>query len=168
MAARRYDNRGTAPFPRSLRVNQVLRQVLAEELERLADADERLRLVTVTAVDTAPDLRHAVVYLSSLSDEAAVALAERRPQLQRTVGRQVRMKRTPLLSFDIDPGVVAGLAVDSRLHRLRTGNAAAAGHSGNQPDERPGTDGDPDSGTDSDSDPDSGPEIGSDVGLPPP
>ncbi len=66
-----HDNRGVAPYPRSLRVNQVLRQVLAEELERLADADERLRLVTVTAVDTAPDLRHATVYLSSLSDEAA-------------------------------------------------------------------------------------------------
>ena len=49
--------------------------MVAEEIERLADADERLRLVTVTAVDTAPDLRHATVYLSSLTEEAAAALA---------------------------------------------------------------------------------------------
>ncbi len=58
--------RRTATYPRALRVNQVLRQVVAEELERLADADERLRMVTVTAVDTAPDLRTAVVYLATL------------------------------------------------------------------------------------------------------
>ena len=105
---RRHDNRGAAPYARSLRVNQVVRQVVAEELERLADADERLRLVTVTAVETAPDLRHATVYLSSLSDDAADALAERRAQLQRALGRQVRMKRTPQLEFAVDPAVVAG------------------------------------------------------------
>jgi ribosome-binding factor A len=108
-----------APYPRSLRVNQVLRQVLAEELERLADADERLRLVTVTAVDTTPDLRHATVYLSSLSEDAADGLAERRAQLQRAVGRQTRMKRTPLLEFAVDPAVVAGGRVDDVLRRIR-------------------------------------------------
>ena len=125
MSGRRHDNRGAAPYPRSLRVNQVLRQVLAEELERLADADERLRLVTVTSVDTAPDLRHATVYLSSLSDDAAEALAERRAQLQRTVGRQTRMKRTPLLEFTADPAVVAGGRVDEVLRRIR--DSAGAG-----------------------------------------
>lgn len=119
MSNRRHDNRGTAPYPRALRVNQVLRQVLAEELERLADADERLRMVTVTGVETGADLRHARVYLSSLSDEAAEALAERRGQLQGAVGRQVRMKRTPQLEFAVDPGVVAGGLVDDALRRIR-------------------------------------------------
>jgi ribosome-binding factor A len=97
----------------------VLRQIVAEELERLADADERLRLVTVTAVDTAPDLRQATVYLSSLSDDSAEALAERRTQLQRAVGRQVRMKRTPQLEFMVDPAVVAGGRVEEVLRRIR-------------------------------------------------
>ncbi len=119
MSGRRHDNRGAAPYPRSLRVNQVLRQVLAEELERLADADERLRLVTVTSVDTSPDLRHATVYLSSLAEDAADALAERRPQLQRAVGRQVRMKRTPTLQFAVDPAVLAGGRVEDVLRRIR-------------------------------------------------
>jgi ribosome-binding factor A len=129
VSGRRHDNRGASPYPRSLRVNQVLRQVLAEELERLADADERLRLVTVTAVDTAPDLRHATVYLSSLSDDAADALAERRAHLQRSMGRQLRMKRTPLLAFDVDPGVVAGGLVEDALRRIREteGSAEAEG-----------------------------------------
>ena len=119
MSGRRHDNRGAAPYARSLRVNQVIRQVLAEELERLADADERLRLVTVTSVDTAPDLRHATVYLSSLSDDAADALDERRAQLQRAMGRQLRLKRTPLLGFEVDPAVVAGGKVEEALRRIR-------------------------------------------------
>jgi ribosome-binding factor A len=93
--------------------------VLAEELERLADADERLRLVTVTSVDTSPDLRHATVYLSSLTDDSTAALAERRPQLQRALGRQVRMKRTPQLEFAVDPAVVAGGRVEDVLRRIR-------------------------------------------------
>jgi ribosome-binding factor A len=118
MPGRRHDNRGAAPYARSLRVNQVLRQILAEELERLADADERLRLVTITAVDTAPDLRTARVYLSSMSDDAAVALSERRVQLQRSMGSQVRMKRTPMLAFELDPAVVAGGRVEDVLRRL--------------------------------------------------
>jgi ribosome-binding factor A len=116
---RRHDNRGTAPYPRALRVNQVLRQILAEELERLADADERLRMVTVTAVVTGADLRHAQVYLSSITEDAAEALTERRWQLQRHVNRQVRMKRTPMLEFAVDPAVEAGGRVDDALRRIR-------------------------------------------------
>ncbi len=123
MPGRRQDNRGAAPYPRSLRVNQVLRQVLAEELERLADADERLRLVTVTSVDTAPDLRHATVYLSSISEDGADALAERRAHLQRSMSRQLRMKRTPLLTFEVDPAVVAGGRVEEALRRIRETDA---------------------------------------------
>ncbi len=133
MSGRRHDQRGAAPYPRSLRVNQVLRQVVAEELERLADADERLRLVTVTAVDTAPDLRQATVYLSSLSDDSAEALAERRTQLQRAVGRQVRMKRTPQLEFLVDPAVVAGGRVEEVLRRIRDQQAESGEIDGSDP-----------------------------------
>jgi ribosome-binding factor A len=99
-------------------VNQLLREVLADELERMADADERLRLLTVTEVSTSEDLRQAVVFVSSLSEEAAEALEERRVALQAAVGRQSRMKRTPKLSFEIDPAVTHGAAIDEVLRRL--------------------------------------------------
>ena len=106
-------------YPRALRVNEVLRQVLADELERLADADERLRLVTVTSVDTSADLRTATVYLADMDEDTAAVLDERRVQLQRTVGRQVRMKRTPRLQFTVDPAVREGARVEEILRRLR-------------------------------------------------
>jgi len=96
----------------------VLREVVAEELERLADADDRLRLLTVTAVDTAPDLRHATVYLSSLSEDQTEALADRRAQLQRSLSRQTRLKRTPLLEFTVDPASLPG-EVEDVLRKIR-------------------------------------------------
>jgi ribosome-binding factor A len=129
---------GPTRYPRALRVNQVLQQVVAEELERLADADERLRLLTVTSVDTAPDLRNATVYVGTLDPEAAEALEERRAQLQRHVGREVRMKRTPRLQFAADPAVSAGQRVEEVLRRLnRAGSEAApsGGEPGTEPDE---------------------------------
>ena len=110
--------RRTATYPRSLRVNQVLRQVVADELERLADADERLRMVTVTSVDTAADMRTATVYLASIGVETAEALEERRPGLQRLIGSQVTMKRTPRLTFKADPAIVAGSRVEELLRGL--------------------------------------------------
>ena len=76
--------------------------------------------VTVTAVDCSPDLRQATVYLSSISDDAAEALEERRLALQSCVGREVRMKRTPRLAFAADPAIVSGEAVESVLRRLVT------------------------------------------------
>ena len=110
--------RRTATYPRSLRVNQVLRQVIAEELERLADADERFRMVTVTSVDTAADMRTAIVYLATLDADAAEALEERRGHLQRHIGVQVTMKRTPRLAFRADPAIAAGSRVEELLRGL--------------------------------------------------
>ncbi|HEY1831953.1 MAG TPA: 30S ribosome-binding factor RbfA [Acidimicrobiales bacterium] len=110
--------RRTAQYPRSLRVNQVLRQVIASELERLADADERFRMVTVTAVDTAADLRTATVYLASMDEEIAEGLEERRAYLQRHIGTQMTMKRTPRLAFKADPAIAAGSRVEELLRGL--------------------------------------------------
>jgi ribosome-binding factor A len=99
-------------------VNEVLREVVAESLERLRDAEDDLGLLTVTGVECTSDLRTAVVYLASLSDAAAAVLEERRALLQHQVATQVRMKRTPRLTFTVDPAVVHGANVEETLRRL--------------------------------------------------
>ena len=122
--ARRSQDRsygGAAGYPRTRRVNQFLREIIAEELERLSDADERLRLLTVTDIDTSTDLRTATVFFASLSDDALEALDERRVALQRAVGSQSSMKRTPKLSFAVDPAVTEGARIDEALRRLGEG-----------------------------------------------
>lgn len=107
------------PYPRVVRVNALLQEILADELERLADVDERLRMVTITAVECEPGLRQAVVFLSSLPEVAADALEEQRRVLQRAIGDEARMKRTPALAFRADPGVQAGAAVEEALRRAK-------------------------------------------------
>ncbi|MGH9095012.1 MAG: ribosome-binding factor A [Acidimicrobiales bacterium] len=92
--------------------------MLAEELRELADRDERLGLATVTSVDCDPDFRRAVVYLSSLDESEAAALAELRVRMQAAISRQVRLKRTPLLSFAADPAMQAGQRVEEILRDL--------------------------------------------------
>jgi ribosome-binding factor A len=105
-------------FPRAARVNEILREVLADALERMADTDERLGLLTITGVQCEPDLRHADVLFSSLDDEAVAVLAEGRARLQAAISQQVRLKRTPLLRFAADPAVAAGDRIEEILRRL--------------------------------------------------
>ena len=116
---RRSDAGSARRYPRTARVNEVLREVVAEELERLGDDDPRLGLLTVTAVQSDPDLRQATVLFATLSDDAAEALEEVRVRLQAAVGRQVRLKRTPRLSFAADPAVASGQRIEEILRDIR-------------------------------------------------
>ncbi|HUY05742.1 MAG TPA: ribosome-binding factor A [Acidimicrobiales bacterium] len=106
-------------YPRTVRVNALLHEVLAEALERLSDHDERLLLTTITGVSCDPDLRHALVFLSSLDDERSVALEDHRRALQSEVAAQVRLKRIPSLKFLVDPAIVAGNRVEEALRRVQ-------------------------------------------------
>jgi len=115
--------RRTATYPRTLRVNQVLRQVIAEELERLADADERFRMVTVTSVDSAADMRTATVYLATLETDAAWAktLAEGNfpnTEIRVTEAERIAADMTGLgRTFD-------AVIVDAATNRYRCARAA--------------------------------------------
>jgi ribosome-binding factor A len=118
--SRRGSSHAARQYPRIARVNEILREVIAEALERREDLDERLGLLTVTAVDCEPDLRHAVVFLSSLDEHEAAALAESRVRLQRAIASEVRLKRTPQLRFAADPAVDAGQRVEDILRTIHT------------------------------------------------
>lgn len=103
-------------YPRTARVNHVVQEVVADELERIDD--DRLGMTTVTGVEVDPDLRHATVWLSSLSSESQEALGQHRVRLQAAIGRQMRMKRTPELRFRADPAVETGQRVEDILRGL--------------------------------------------------
>jgi ribosome-binding factor A len=92
-------------YPRSARLAELLREVLAEELERMDD--ERLELVTITQIDVDSEMNRAVVFFDSLRGaagdaEIVEALGEHRVKLQAAIGRQVRAKKTPILDFRPD------------------------------------------------------------------
>jgi ribosome-binding factor A len=120
---RRPSRHGRGPqhhnFWRMARVNEVLREVLADAIERAAGNDPRLELATVTAVHCDADLRHATVLLASLPAPVGDALAQARPRLQAAIAHEVRIKRTPQLSFEADPAVAYAERVEVVLRRLR-------------------------------------------------
>lgn len=105
---------------RMLRVNSTIREVLADEIERMNDS--RLEFVSITAVDTSPNLRNATVFVDVLGEndqeDALAALRGAAKRLQATLGRQVRMKYTPALEFEIDPGVISGRRIEAILRDL--------------------------------------------------
>jgi len=105
-------------YPRVARLNEVLREVVAEEIERVANSDARAEMLTVTAVLCDPDLHHAKVLFASLSEDARSALEHARARLQASVAKQVKLKRTPQLSFAVDPAVVQGERVDEIIRSL--------------------------------------------------
>lgn len=116
------NNRATVRnFSRLDRVNELLREILGDELERL-DLSE-LVFVTVTGVDCSADLRHATVYFDGpgggANDEATIeALEEVRRRLQHAIGRQARLKHTPELTFAPDPAVRAGEHIEAVLRTV--------------------------------------------------
>jgi ribosome-binding factor A len=108
-------------YPRTARLGELVREIIADELERIDD--DRLVLVSITSVDVDREIRTAKVYVSSLPDEVAEALAQHRVRLQAAIGRQARMRRTPELSFRADSGVADGSRVDEILRGLQSGEA---------------------------------------------
>jgi ribosome-binding factor A len=135
---------GTRQYPRSARVNKVLREVLAEAIERHSVADERLSLLTLTDVDCDPDFHTAKLLFASLDDDQSAALADARVRLQGEIARQVRLKRTPLLSFVADPAVASGNRIEEILRQLDLPADDPVGDAGNSVDELGGDVDEPD------------------------
>lgn len=106
------------PTPRMRKVNELLRELIAEEATELKDP--RIGFLTITGVDTAPNLRSARVYYSVMGDEeqheaTARALQSAAKRFQAAIGRQTRLKYTPVLEFRLDPSIEAGLRMDALL-----------------------------------------------------
>ena len=111
---------------RMRKVNELLREIIAEEIGNLKDP--RIGFVTITGVDTSPDLRNAIVYFSVLGTpeeqaETAEALHHAAPRLQAVMGGQVRMKYTPRLSFRVDESIEYGIRISSLLRELEAKEA---------------------------------------------
>ncbi len=120
---------GPRRYPRTARLNQLIHEIVAEELERVDD--ERLGLVTVMAVEVEADMRHAVVYFDTVDaaadaddDEVLTALGAARVRLQSAIGRQARIKRVPELRFEPDTVNRQASRLDDILRGLRSEDSA--------------------------------------------
>ena len=106
---------------RMRRVNEAVREVISEGIGELKDP--RVGFVTVTGVETSADLRHATVFVSVLGSESKRtktldALAAAHGVLQARVARELRLKRTPQLTFEYDPSVERGVRMSQLIDEL--------------------------------------------------
>jgi len=125
--------------PRTARLNELLRQIIADELVEIGD--ERLEHISITSVDVDSELNRAVVFFDSMLGEAGdpeilAALSERRVRLQKAVGEQMRARRTPILEFRPDEVIRHAERIDVILRDTKLVN----------PEGIPGTDELPDDG----------------------
>ena len=106
---------------RMRRVNESVRQVLSEAVLELKDP--RIGFVTVTGVETTPDLRQARVFVSVLGsdlrrEQTLAGLTAAHGVLQARVSRELRLKRTPQLQFAYDPSVERGVRMTKLIDEL--------------------------------------------------
>lgn len=105
-------------YPRSARLSELLREVLAQDLERIED--DRLDLVTITRVEVDSEMNRGIVFFDSALDESGdaeiiEAFGAHRVRLQAAVGRQVRAKKTPILDFRPDLVIRSAEHIDKIL-----------------------------------------------------
>ena len=106
---------------RMRRVNESIRQVLSERLPELKDP--RIGFVTVTGVVTASDLRQATVYVSVLGtdkqrERTLSGLGAAHGVLQSAIAHELKLKRTPQLTFEYDPTVERGVRLTKLIDDL--------------------------------------------------
>ena len=116
---------------RTERIGEQIRGEIARVLREEA-TDPRLRLVTVTRVDVAPDLTNALVYWSSLDqqDDAPVeavagALDGAAKFVRRALAHSLALRRMPELRFRHDPSLALGDRTLGVLRDLETDDGEA-------------------------------------------
>ena len=112
---------------RMRRVNEAVREVVAEAVGELKDP--RVGLVTVTGVTVSRDLREGTVYVAVHGGErkrqaTLEGLESAGPYLQGRLARELRLKRTPQLSFEYDPSVERGIRMTKLIDELAPGGTA--------------------------------------------
>ena len=114
------------PSLRQQRVRELLKRTVGEILRRELDS-ESCGIITVNDVGMASDLHSAMVFVSVLgSDEqkrtAAKRLKSERSRIQYMLGREVVLKYTPRIKFELDDAIEAGNRVMSILEEMEQAN----------------------------------------------
>ena len=118
-----------ARYQRTDRINEQLRQEVSI-LVRDAVRDPRVGLVTITAVETSPELDHAKVYVSVMGDdaekEAALqGLKSAAPFIRSQLSKELHMRRVPELHFQYDRVLAEASRIESLLREVLPPEPAA-------------------------------------------
>lgn len=112
-------------FSRTQRVAELIQRELADILSREL-IDPRLGLITVSAVDVAPDLKSAKVYVTSLNSELehgkiSLSLNEAAGEIRHALAQRLKkMRHTPRLHFIYDESIEYGSRLSALIDTLNS------------------------------------------------
>jgi ribosome-binding factor A len=112
------------------RVAEAIREAVATFLADGAKDPRIVGLVTVTGVDVTQDLRHAKVYVSVLGSDAEKqstleGLQSAATHLRSRLGRSLRLRFAPELTFHSDASVARAARIETLLEQIRDGRVPA-------------------------------------------
>ena len=115
---------------RPTRVAELLQSEIADLLLRQLK-DPRLRMATISRVDVSPDLREACVYVSRVGDkneqkETMEGFARAVGFIRGQLGKRVKLRHTPSLTFKLDTAIADGVRISRLLHDLTSGAVTEA------------------------------------------
>ena len=104
------------------RINEEIQKSLAENLRNVKDPRVSGTMISVTKVETTPDLRYAKVYVSFLEEnkaaEAMKGLKSAGGWLRREIGNDLKLRYTPELMWALDDSITYGAKLLSLINSL--------------------------------------------------
>ncbi len=111
------------------RINEDIQRELSALIPRVKDPRVQQGMVTVTGVETTPDLRYAKVYLSILGEvnekELRRGLRSAGPWLRRELGAALTLRYTPELTFERDRSIENGAKLSKLIDDVMARETAA-------------------------------------------
>ena len=116
------------PSNRIQRINEEIQRELSDLLRNLKDPRVQNTMISITRVETTPDLRYTKVFVSFLeADKAADALKGLKSAsgfLRRELGQRLDLRYTPELQFLADDSIAHGAHILDMLHHVKPANPA--------------------------------------------
>ena len=104
------------------RINEEIQKSLAENLRNVKDPRVSGTMISVTKVETTPDLRYAKVYVSFLEEDKAndamKGLKSAAGWLRREVGNDLKLRYTPEIMWALDDSITYGAKLLSLINSL--------------------------------------------------
>ena len=108
------------------RINEEIQKELSNLIRNLKDPRVQDTMISLTHVETTPDLRYAKVYASFLQEEKAAdalkGLKSASGYLRRELGAKLKLRYTPELVWELDDGITYGAKMLKLINSLEVGS----------------------------------------------
>ena len=110
---------------RIIRINEEIQKELSDLIRNLKDPRVQGTMISITRVETTPDLRWTKVYVSFLQEDKAQdalkGLKSGSGYLRRELGRTLNLRYTPEIQWSLDDSITYGAKMLKLINNLPYG-----------------------------------------------